>query len=321
MADRYSGWLFIYHFAKQATSERLVAICRDIFANYGVADIVSSDGGPQFKGEVFELFLKKHGVEHRKSSADYPQSNGRAEVAVKTAKRLIMANTRTDGSLNSDAIMRGLLQYRNTPVQGINLSPAQILLHRNLKDALPGLPIHYKMHKFWLEQAEVRLKTRQKEQLRKAEENDSSKQVLQKLEIGDTVLVQNKRTGKRNRWDRSGSVVGVRPNRQYLVQMQDSGRNTLRNRRHLRVVSQGKNRHRTGKGVWFPTVMREFRPSTESSPGATDQSTSAGSTSGSTDHPDHHPPEPTVPQQLTLPRVPLALSRLRPFNQPGLSET
>ena len=92
--------------------------CCGIFANYGVADIISSDEGPQFKGEIFELLLKKHDVEHRKSSVDYLQSNEHAGAAVKTAPRLV------------------------------------------LKDALPGLPIHYKMHKFCLEQDLVRLKMR-----------------------------------------------------------------------------------------------------------------------------------------------------------------
>jgi len=54
--------------------------------------------------------------------AEYPQSNGRAELAMKTAKRNILEKT-TRGSLNSDKAACVLLQYRNTPIQSFGLSP------------------------------------------------------------------------------------------------------------------------------------------------------------------------------------------------------
>ena len=315
VADRYSGWLMIYHFTKQATGERLVAICRDIFSNYGIADSISSDGGPQFKSNVFDQFLKKHGVHHRKSSVDYPQSNGRAEAAVKTAKRLIMDNTTRRGSLNTDRMMQGLLQYRNTPLQGVDLSPAQILLHRPLKDALPALPGAYKMHSFWLEQAQARLRARARQEQEK--QNKIALTNLPPLSVGDKVLIQNKRTGKRNCWDRSGVVISVKPNRQYEIQLDSSGGHTLRNRRHLRVVSQGENQVRTGSDEVWPLVQRGVPQSTENSPVAVDQGAPLVSP---------QPPSGQVPQQpdaavSTAPRLPRALSRLLPHNSPGLNET
>ena len=48
------------------------------------------------------------------SSANVSQSNGRAEVAVKKAKRMRMDNVGPTGSLNNDGILRALLQARNT---------------------------------------------------------------------------------------------------------------------------------------------------------------------------------------------------------------
>ena len=53
---------------------------------YGVAEEVASDMGPQFKSSKFEQFLKRYGVRHRQSSAYFPHSNCRAELAVKTGK-------------------------------------------------------------------------------------------------------------------------------------------------------------------------------------------------------------------------------------------
>ena len=50
-------------------------------------------------------------VKHRLSSAAYPQSNGQAELAVKSAKRIISGNTGAQGSLDNDCAARAILQY------------------------------------------------------------------------------------------------------------------------------------------------------------------------------------------------------------------
>ena len=48
-------------------------------------------------------------IHHRVSSAYYPQSNGRAEVAVKKAKRILMENIGSTGSLDNDNFLRAML--------------------------------------------------------------------------------------------------------------------------------------------------------------------------------------------------------------------
>ena len=58
--------------------------------------------------------MKVWGIKHRQSSAYNPQSNGRAEVGVKSMKRLLMKSTDADGNLDTDAVMRGMLQICNT---------------------------------------------------------------------------------------------------------------------------------------------------------------------------------------------------------------
>ena len=152
IVDRFSGWICLYSFkANKVNSAILQKIFRDLFVAYGVSEELSSDGGPQFMSKSFQDFLKL-------SSVAFPQSNGRAEVAVKTAKRIIHNNTSPDGSLDNNKAAWGILQYRNTPLPDINLSPAQVLLHHQLRDSIPAHPAHYCPHKEWVLTAEEREK-------------------------------------------------------------------------------------------------------------------------------------------------------------------
>ena len=54
------------------------------------------------------------------------------------------------------------------------------------------------------------------------------------LEHGDRVIIQNQNGRFAKKWDKSGVVVEVKPNDQYTVKVDGSGRLTLRNRRFLR---------------------------------------------------------------------------------------
>jgi len=59
------------------------------------------------------------------SSPHYPQSNGKAENAVKTVKRLL-----TKCKLSGQSEIHALLDWRNTPSESIGTSPAQRFLGR-----------------------------------------------------------------------------------------------------------------------------------------------------------------------------------------------
>ena len=112
---------------------------RRIFVTFGVPEELSSDGGPEFTSREVEDFLFRWGIKHRLSSAYFPQSNGRAEVAVKAAKRLLEGNMGTGGNLNTDTVVRALFQQRNTPDRDCKLSPAEVLFGHKLRDTIPQL--------------------------------------------------------------------------------------------------------------------------------------------------------------------------------------
>ena len=73
----------------------------------------------------------------RMSSAYHAQSNGRAEVAVKTVKRALRDNVGDDGKLDRDTFARALLLLRNTPDRDTGVSPAELLFGRRLQKQAP----------------------------------------------------------------------------------------------------------------------------------------------------------------------------------------
>ena len=139
--DRLSGWVEIFkapHGTAQAGAQGLTAALSALFATFGVPEEISSDGGPEFSSAATANFLTRWEVRHRMSSAYFPQSNGRAEVAVKKAKRMLMANVGPTGSLNNDGLLGALLQARNTPDPDCNISPAQVVFGRPIRDFFPS---------------------------------------------------------------------------------------------------------------------------------------------------------------------------------------
>ena len=72
LADRFSGWLSLHYFKKEATAADLIQNMKKYFSIFGIAEHFSSDSGPQFQSSQFKNFLKSWGVEHRTSSSYFP---------------------------------------------------------------------------------------------------------------------------------------------------------------------------------------------------------------------------------------------------------
>ena len=135
-ADRYTGWMEVTSLSSWKTTAVYEAL-RNWFCTYGVPEKISSDGGPPFDSQGYKSFLEDWGVKKRISSAHYPQSNGRAELAVKTAKRTLIDYTDGYGRLRHDLVTRAMMTHRNTPHQDLGLSPAEMLYGRVMRDHLP----------------------------------------------------------------------------------------------------------------------------------------------------------------------------------------
>ena len=317
--DRYSAWITLYHLAQSATSKQLISTCRSLFIAYGVAEELSSDGGPQFTSHEFQHFLRDWGVSHRLSSALYPQSNGRAELGVKSAKRIIYDCASPDGSLDNDKLTRSVLQYHNTPLIGSHLSPAQMLLHRQLRDHIPTNPQHYRLHKEWVLSAEDRERAFADRHAGSYADYNAKSHTLQPLQTQAPVRIQNKR-----KWDRTGRIVEVLPHRQYRVRVDGSGRVVLRNRRFLRLsphappatIIPSADRPNVGPAYMSPgTQPQQTTVESEEADPISEPSTEADETTHVTvqEIPAAAPPD--------VAKLPKALRDIADFNNRGAKET
>ena len=73
---------------------------------YGIPEELASDGCLTFVSYETQKFLADYGVKHRLSSVAFAQSNKRAELGVKSMKRLIPENTGMESSLTNSKICK-----------------------------------------------------------------------------------------------------------------------------------------------------------------------------------------------------------------------
>ena len=240
--DRLSGWSEIFSTPSGSAwsgARGLIGCLRSSFSTFGVPDELSSDGGPEFTAGITKEFLQKWGVKHRISSAYHPQSNGRAEVAVKSAKRLLRSNVGPNGSLDNDNLLRALLQLRNTPDPDCNLSPAQIIFGRPIRDSLSfvnRLEKYTNPHikPIWREAWSAKENALRTRFSKTSETLNEHVKPLLPLKIGDKCFIQNQTGNNPTKWHRTGTVVETAEHDQYIIKVDGSGRLTKRNRRFLR---------------------------------------------------------------------------------------
>ena len=131
VTDYYSNFISV----KRLNTTTTTAVSKqlmELFSVHGIPKITMTDNATQFSSFEFKSFTSELDIEHITSSPHYPQSNGKAENAVKTVKRLF---SRCRDSGYSDYL--ALLDFNNTPTEGVGLNPSQILFGRRCRTSLP----------------------------------------------------------------------------------------------------------------------------------------------------------------------------------------
>ncbi|XP_037811061.1 uncharacterized protein K02A2.6-like [Lucilia sericata] len=131
IVDALSKWPEIIA-TKTITTQQTIQILREVFARFGLPEIVVSDNGTQFKSSQFEEFMQQNGIKHICSSPYYPMSNGQAD----TFKRMLAKSTE-EGTV-CENLNTFLQNYRSTtnPNTPDKKSPAEVLLGRKMSITL-----------------------------------------------------------------------------------------------------------------------------------------------------------------------------------------
>ena len=120
---------------RTTTSAGIIEAVKAVFSRHGIPETVISDNGPQFSSKEFAKFASQYSFQHRTSSPHFPQSNSLVERTVQTVKNILKQS--------SDPYL-AILVYRSTPFPWCNLSPARLLMGRQLRTTLPQAPDHMK---------------------------------------------------------------------------------------------------------------------------------------------------------------------------------
>ncbi len=123
--DYYSNFLEVDCLQQQQKASYVISKLKPHFARY-------THNGPQFDSKEFREFGTRYGFNHVTTSPYHHQSNGKVEVAVKAAKKIVLKCKAS----NDDPYL-ALLALRNTPQQLHETSPAQRILNWRTKTRLP----------------------------------------------------------------------------------------------------------------------------------------------------------------------------------------
>ena len=162
-----------------------------IFATHGLPSRVKTDNGPPFNSKEFKDYMSESGIFFTPVTPLWPQANAEAENFNKVLEKTIRT-AQIEGKDWKRELYRFLLNYRATPHTTTKHSPAKLLFNREIRTKLPSrvdgnrCPID----------AEIR--ENDKKEKRKMKENADTKSGAKErdIQIGDLVLIRQKRRNK-----------------------------------------------------------------------------------------------------------------------------
>ncbi|CAJ1049307.1 uncharacterized protein K02A2.6-like [Xyrichtys novacula] len=207
---------------KNTTSSSVIVALKSIFSRHGICDHLLSDNGPAYASVEFKDFVNDWEFKHSTSSPGHAQGNGQSERAIQSIKKLLKKAEDSNG----DPYI-SLLEYRNTPLEGVGLSPAQLFMGRRLRGKLPTATSLLTPQ--GSDQVHSRLKERQECQKFYFDRHTKN---LPDLQAGDNVRVQ-----RGEAWQPAVVLQKHEHPRSFVIRTPE-GKQYRRNRKHLRKTRE-----------------------------------------------------------------------------------
>ncbi|KAE8743418.1 hypothetical protein FOCC_FOCC010990 [Frankliniella occidentalis] len=173
--DCYSKWLDVNSLSSTKSSS-VNNVLEHLFSVHGIPEVIYSDNVP-FNSKEFQQFLQMYNCQNLTCSPHHHQSNGLAEKYVDVARKFLEKCSVDKNSNLSKA----------TPLPSIGLSPAQMLMSRNLRSFVP---IKANLLKPFVN-PNIKDKLKAKQDTMTELYNKKAKRKSHEFQVGDLVYAQN----------------------------------------------------------------------------------------------------------------------------------
>ena len=187
---------------------------------------VIHDGGPPYNSQAWADYARQAGFETDLCTPEHPQANGQAEKFMASMVKIAHASL-AEGKHPKEEILKFLLNYRNTPHSATGVTPASLMMNRDIMQA---------------QQKNAAAKSKQKEYAdrhRRAKERE--------YKVGDKVLIHQKNTTTKPPYDPDpytvtqikGTQITATRRGQQMTRIVDKWKFLKDRPLHLRTLRQG----------------------------------------------------------------------------------
>lgn len=147
VVDSYTKWPEVFEMSN-ITATRTIETFKGLISRFGFPVHLVTDNGPTFTSEEFKNFCTATNIKHTFSPPYHPATNGAAERFIGTFKTHV-TKIKESGLALSSAINLFLFDYRSSPQRSTGVTPAKLMLGRELRNRFSLLrppPVAEKMH-------------------------------------------------------------------------------------------------------------------------------------------------------------------------------
>ena len=127
-------------FMKKTDASHVIKCIGTAFNTHGLPHSLITDNGPPFASHDFESFLSDLAVDHKKGIPYWSQSNGEVERFNEALLKIVRITKLEKKDIKRE-VSNFLFRYRTTPHTVTGMTPAKVLMGRELRDKLLSVNI------------------------------------------------------------------------------------------------------------------------------------------------------------------------------------